>query len=91
MVREIPEYRSHRVAKGETLGKLAKRYGTTVPAIQRANGLRSSLIQAKKTYRIPVPAGQSRATAPLEFPPRRLPPEPEADAGNGSRNAPNSG
>lgn len=80
MVREVPQYRQHRVAKGETLGKLAKRYGTTVRAIKRANGLRTSLIQAKKVYKIPVPPGQAKATAPLRFPPRRLPPEPQPDA-----------
>jgi len=73
MVREVPEYRQHRVVKGETLGKLAKRYGTTVVAIKRANGLRSTLIQAKKTYKIPVPAGSTHPTSPLRFPPRRLP------------------
>lgn len=45
----------HRAKKGETLGMLAKRYGTTVQAIQRENGLRGTVIQAKRTYRIPRP------------------------------------
>jgi hypothetical protein len=44
-----------------------------VRAIQRANRLKSTLIMAKKSYRIPqtgVPSPQSS----LGYPPRRLPP-----------------
>lgn len=67
-------YVHHRVRRGETLGKLAKRYGTTVRAIQRANGLRSTLIQAKKTYRIPRSGPPPHASHPVRVPPRRLPP-----------------
>ena len=68
-------YVSHRARKGDTLGRLANRYGTTVEAIKRANGLRSTLIRAKRTYRIPqkggVPKARSRSVV---IPPRRLPP-----------------
>ncbi len=64
-------YRAHRCASGDTLGKLAKRYGTTIPDIKRANGLRSSKIIAGKTYRIPQ---RGVFPAPVVVPPRRLPP-----------------
>jgi penicillin-insensitive murein endopeptidase len=66
----------HRVKDGETLGKLAKRYGTTIPAIQRANGLRKkTLIRAGRVYLIPRAAGGTPAVpAPVAVPPRRLPP-----------------
>jgi membrane-bound lytic murein transglycosylase D len=37
----IPLYVSYRVRSGDTLGAIARRYGTTAAAIQRANGLRS--------------------------------------------------
>jgi murein endopeptidase/LysM repeat protein len=38
---------------GDTLVILARRYGTTVEEIQRANGLRSNAIRAGVVYRIP--------------------------------------
>jgi len=71
-----PAFATHVARKGDTLIELAKRYGTTVRAIKRANGLKSSKIQAKKSYRIPQtgrapPAFSSR---PVAIPPRRVPP-----------------
>jgi len=33
---------SHKVRRGETLGKIAARYGTSVSSLQRANGLRNA-------------------------------------------------
>lgn len=65
---------SYRAKKGDSLGKLARRFDTTVAAIQRANGLRSTLIRANVTYRIPCPAGGPVSSAPVRIPPRRLPP-----------------
>lgn len=53
VVPEMPTFTLHKAKKGETLGMLARRYGTTVPAIQRANGLRGTTIQAKRVYKIP--------------------------------------
>jgi penicillin-insensitive murein endopeptidase len=68
---------THRVQKGETLIGLAKRYGTTVRAIQRANGMKSSVIQAKRTYFIPR-QGPAAPSVPRTVPPRRIPPPPVA-------------
>jgi murein endopeptidase len=64
----------YRAKKGDTLGKLARRFHTTVPAIKRANGLRSSLIREKVTYRIPCPSRALAPSRPVRIPPRRLPP-----------------
>lgn len=64
----------HKAKKGDTLGSLARRYGTTVEAIQRANNLRSNAIQASHVYRIPKKGRVMSAPAPLMVPPRRLPP-----------------
>jgi membrane-bound lytic murein transglycosylase D len=36
---------THRVARGETLFSIAKRYGTTVESIKEMNNLRSNVIQ----------------------------------------------
>ncbi|MBN1605248.1 MAG: penicillin-insensitive murein endopeptidase [Polyangiaceae bacterium] len=65
---------SYRAKKGDTLGKLARRFHTTVPAIKHANGLRSSLIRANVTYRIPCPSQALAPSRPVRIPPRRLPP-----------------
>ena len=69
----------HRVRRGETLGGLARRYGTSVSAIRAANGLRSTRLRAGRSYTIPIrrmpPDG-----GPVLVPPRRLPPERVATA-----------
>ncbi len=76
-------YVIHRARSGDTLGKLARRYGTTVQAIQRANGLRSTVILARQTYRIPQPSAPAPALQPIVVPPRRLPPAPPATRRDG--------
>tara|TARA_B100001248_G_scaffold262195_1_gene256654 strand:+ start:17210 stop:18892 length:1683 start_codon:yes stop_codon:yes gene_type:complete len=43
----------HRVRRGENLSLIASRYGTSVSAIKRANGLRSSRIYPGKKLKIP--------------------------------------
>lgn len=73
LVEPVTVYAHHRAQKGDTLGRLARRYGTSVRAIQAANGLRNTLIQARKVYKIPRPGGPTPVNQPLEFPPRRLP------------------
>jgi len=77
MIHVGPSYAVHVAKKGDTLATLAKRYGTTVMAIRRANGLKSNVIQAKKSYRIPErgKAPPSLARGPIAIPPRRLPPK----------------
>ena len=68
-------YVTHRVKKGETLGMLAKKYGTTVGDIKRANGLRNNLIRAKHEYRIPKKVNPKIANPKaVAIPARRLPP-----------------
>jgi murein endopeptidase len=78
MIRVGPAFAIHKAKKGDTLASLAKRYGTTVRAIRQANGLKSNVIQAKKSYRIPEKgkAPPSLARGPITIPPRRLPPAP---------------
>lgn len=73
LVDPVVVYQHHRVRKGETLGRLAKMYGTSVDAIQRANGLRGTTIQAKRVYKIPLRGGPAPVEGPLLFPPRQLP------------------
>ncbi|MBL50276.1 MAG: hypothetical protein CMP28_15205 [Roseibacillus sp.] len=44
---------AHTVVKGDSLWGLAKRYGTTVEAIQAANGISDTNIQTGRTIQIP--------------------------------------
>jgi murein endopeptidase len=64
----------HRARRGETLGMLARKYGTSVAEIRRANGLRSTLIVAGRDYRIPKRTGIALPPR-VAIPPRRIPPE----------------
>ena len=52
----------HRVRRGETLSKIAGRYGTTVNDIRAYNSIRGSLIRTGETLIIPVRADRSSAT-----------------------------
>jgi LysM repeat protein len=50
---------THKVAKGDTLTSLAKKFGTTVESLKSANGLRSDTISLGQNLKIPSakPAG----------------------------------
>ena len=49
-----PVHVTHRVARGDTLGAIARRYGSSVRAIQNANNLgRRTLIRVGERLRIP--------------------------------------
>lgn len=48
-------YLRHRIHRGETLGRISRRYGTSVAAIQQANHMgRSTMIREGKTLLIPT-------------------------------------
>jgi nucleoid-associated protein YgaU len=76
VVPPVQSFLSHRAKRGDTLGKISKKYGVSVPALRRANRLKNNKIREKRTYLIPIanprPAPPSRR---LSFPPRRLPPD----------------
>jgi membrane-bound lytic murein transglycosylase D len=56
--------RSHKVQRGETLAKIAKRYRVSLTALRRANGLRTgSVLKAGQTLRIPAMPGRSHVVA----------------------------
>ena len=64
----------HRCRSGETLGSIARRYGTSVKAIQSANGLRGTRLRAGRSYTIPIRRAPVDS-GPVVIPPRRLPPQ----------------
>ncbi|MHB1277486.1 MAG: peptidoglycan DD-metalloendopeptidase family protein [Bacteroidia bacterium] len=51
-VKKINAAKYHKVKSGETLGHIARKYGTSVKAIQRLNGMRGTSIRAGKTIRV---------------------------------------
>lgn len=70
----------HRVARGDTLGRLAAKYGSTVKAIQAANApLTATSLRLGRTLRVPLRGPCSVCPVPpkLVVPARLLPPEPE--------------
>ena len=54
---------THIVGRGENLSSISKRYGTTVAAIQRANGLRGTLIRAGQRLSIAGGTDATRASS----------------------------
>ncbi len=45
---------THTIKSGENLGKIAKKYGVTVDAIKKANGMKSDAIRAGASLKIPA-------------------------------------
>ena len=66
----------HRVRPGDSLGQIARKYGTTAMLIRKANHLKNSAIRAGITLSIPL-RGACSAHCPIPpaiiVPPRRLP------------------
>jgi membrane-bound lytic murein transglycosylase D len=51
----VAQFATHRVRSGETLARIAGRYGTSVSALMRANGLRSaSRLRVGQRLRVPL-------------------------------------
>lgn len=70
---EPPVYTVRHVARrGQTIGQLAERYGTSVRAIMDANRLATNRLRAGKRYRIPVRAAVA-VGQPVVVPRRALP------------------
>ena len=51
--KSAPKARTYTVKKGDTLGAIARRNGTSVKALKRANGLKSDLIHIDQKLTIP--------------------------------------
>ncbi len=52
--------RTHKVKRGESLGKIAANYGVTVKALKDANGLKNDKIQAGQKLKIPAKSSRRR-------------------------------
>ena len=51
---ELPSTLRHTVQRGESLWIIARRHGTTVDTLTRANGLRSTELRAGQVIEVPV-------------------------------------
>ncbi len=51
--KSAPKARTYTVKKGDTLGAIARRNGTSVKALKRANGLKSDMIHINQKLTIP--------------------------------------
>lgn len=59
---EVAEFQKHTIKENDTLYSLSKQYGISVATIQKANGLKSNLIKAGETLKIPLSETKSTAT-----------------------------
>ena len=59
--RKRMRWERHRIASGDTLGAIARRYGTSVAALKDTNRLTSDLIRAGRNLLVPVPIATSEA------------------------------
>jgi membrane-bound lytic murein transglycosylase D len=58
---------THRVARGETMGHIARRYGVSVAAVQSANpGVNPRRMQVGQTLRVPVGSSVRLASSPAQ-------------------------
>lgn len=72
----------YRVRPGDTLGHIAARFGSTVSMIQKANRMTSTFLSVSRTLLVPLrgPCTRCPLPPPVVVPPRRLPPDPSAEA-----------
>jgi murein endopeptidase len=89
--------RMHRVKRGDTLGGIAARYGSTVALLRKRNGLKSNLLHLSQVLAVPLmgPCTKCPVPPPVVVPMRRLPPattaEPEKSASIGAPPADSTG
>ncbi len=63
----VPKKVTHKIKSGEVLGSIADKYNVTVAQLKKANGLRSDIIRAGKTLKIPTTQMQKKKVKRSEF------------------------
>lgn len=66
----------YRVRSGDNLGKIAKKYGSSIAMIQKANGMHNTFLKLGRPLQVPMRGActQCPVPPPLVVPPRHLPP-----------------
>ena len=84
VLREGETLVDHKVASGDNLTKLARKYGSSVRRIQSANGLSGDMILTGKVYKIPTTGDITPSSPPASTfaasPPKPTPPPVSAPA-----------
>jgi len=72
----------YRVVKGDTLGGIARKMGSSVKTIKNANHLTSSFLRLRQVLRIPLRGPCTNCPVPplIVVPPRQLPPVPASSS-----------
>jgi LysM repeat protein len=72
----------YRVVKGDTLGGIARKMGSSVKTIKNANHLTSSFLRLRQVLRIPLRGPCTNCPVPplIVVPPRHLPPVPASSS-----------
>lgn len=67
---------THRVRSGDTLGAIAAKYGTTIGAVKKTNGMRRSFLRVGQVLKVRLrgPCTRCPVPPPVVVPQRRLPP-----------------
>jgi len=85
--------RFHKVRRGDTLGGIAARYGSSVALLRKANRIKGSMLRLSQVLQVPLqgPCTRCPVPPPVSVPERRLPPqrpaEPEKSASLGGGGA----
>lgn len=69
---DVPKVITHRIRNGDVLGSIADKYGVTITQLKKANGLRSNLIRAGRTLKIPTNEKQKKRVERSQFIPLPL-------------------
>lgn len=82
----------HRVKKGDTLGRIAQHYHSTVKLIQKANHMTSSALKIGRTLVVPLRGACTNCPVPppLILPPRVLPPPAASEPNESAPSAPST-
>ena len=77
LLAEKPEFNvaMHKVKRGDNLGKIALRYGSSVPAIRKANHMKNNFLKLGMVLQVPLHGACTHCPVPAQVvvPPRRLP------------------
>jgi LysM repeat protein/murein endopeptidase len=68
---------TYRIKNGDSLGKIAGKFGTTVNALKKQNGLKNNFLRAGRSLSVTLrgPCTTCPVPPPVVVPPRRLPPD----------------
>ncbi len=67
LVEQVNTTKNYKIKSGDYLGKIASKFNTTVTAIQRANGMKNTRLNAGQSIKIPTGASESKEISDKAF------------------------